>query len=38
MGKRTGIVALAGAVLLLAMFLILGAIAGDAAAEETPDA
>ena len=38
MGKRTGIVALAGAVLLLAMFLILGSIAGDAAAEETPDA
>lgn len=38
MGKRTGIVALAGAMLLLAMFLILGAIAGDAAAEETPDA
>lgn len=37
MGKRTGIVALAGAVLLLAMFLILGAIA-DTAAEETPDA
>mgnify|MGYP004511609751 CR=1 FL=1 len=36
--KRTGIVALAGAVMLLAMFLILGAIAGDAAAEETPDA
>ena len=38
MGKRTGIVALAGAVLLLAMFLILGAIAGDAAAEETQEA
>lgn len=38
MGKRTGIIALAGAVLLLAMFLILGAIAGDAAAEETPEA
>lgn len=38
MGKRTGIVALAGAVLLLAMFLIIGAIAGDAAAEETPKA
>ncbi len=38
MGKRTGIVALAGAVLLLAMFLILGSIAGDAAAEETSDA
>ncbi|CDA89440.1 putative Cell wall hydrolase [Firmicutes bacterium CAG:238] len=38
MGKRTGIVALAGAVLLLAMFLILGAIAGDAATEKTPDA
>lgn len=39
MGKRTGIVALAGAVLLLAMFLILGSIAGDAAADaETPDA
>lgn len=38
MGKRTGIVALAGAVLLLAMFLILGSIAGDAAAEEMPDA
>ena len=38
MGKRTGIIALAGAVLLLAMFLILGSIAGDAAAEETPEA
>lgn len=38
MGKRTGIIALIGAVLLLAMFLILGSIAGDAAAEETPDA
>lgn len=36
--KRAGIIALIGAVLLLAMFLILGAIAGDAAAEETPDA
>lgn len=38
MGKRTGIIALIGAVLLLAMFLILGAIAGDAAAEETQEA
>lgn len=38
MGKRTGIIALIGAVLLLAMFLILGAIAGDAADEETPKA
>ena len=38
MGKRTGIIALIGAVLLLAMFLILGSIAGDAAAEETPEA
>ena len=36
--KRTGIIALVGAVLLLAMFLILGSIAGDAAAEETSDA
>lgn len=38
MGKRTGIIALIGAVLLLVMFLILGAIAGDAAAEEVPEA
>lgn len=36
--KRTGIIALVGAVLLLAMFLILGTVAGDAAAEETPEA
>lgn len=36
MGKRTGIIALIGAVLLLVMFMILETIAGDAAAEETP--
>lgn len=38
MGKRTGIIALIGTVLLLTMFLILGTVAGETAAEETPKA